>query len=426
MKIDEEHPHSLAEILDLGLLHNTDTMRSWSEARVAAANYGQTLKNDFIISQFDTNFTREKSPQTITVNGNGEDVDHVDYTTYFTNELSLSYLILDFGQTRSTSQSALYSLYQADWTHNSNIQSVLQTLMDDYFDVLYQKELLFSYDADVINAATTLESAQEKLRTGTADVSDVLQARSNYLDYKLKTVNQEQYLNTSYATLTHDMGISSHIDLHLQGFPTQYNPYTPRPFDELLQLAKTNRPDYLAAQADVKAKEWGVTAAKRKYYPKLTSDFSIGNTQGNHNLHDNYDFNLELRLSVPLFQGFFQQNELRKKEASLQTAKADLLNVELTMTKEIDIAQKNITYALESIDFATQYLDTSKEDFRVSMDKYRQGTNTIIDVINAQTNIANASAKLIQAKKDYFTSLANLAYAIGSLNIKEFDHETSE
>ena len=50
------------------------------------------------------------------------------------------------------------------------------------------------------------------------------------------------------------------------------------------------------------------------------------------------------------------------------------------------------------------------------MIKYKQGTNTIVDVVNAQSSLADARARQINALEQWYSSLANLAYSTGMLS----------
>lgn len=414
--IDETHLHSLAEVLDLGLFFNPKTKETWAIARQKAALYGQSLQNDFVLSNFTSTWQRTKEP------GLFINQSYLQFTTLFQNELNLSYTFLDFGKTNNTSLTALYALYEADWTHNSEIQRVIQTLMDDYFNVVYQKQLLLADQANIEDALQILKEAEHKLEVGTTDISDLLQAKSNYLDQKLTLISQEQTLYTAFSNLVNDIGIPATYKFQLQEFPDSFEEYRQRDFEDLFAIAKKHRPDYLAALCDVESNAYNIKAMQSNYLPTLDGNFSIGKTRGNDGLKDDYDFSAIVSLSVPLFQGFFQQNQVRQARSLLAESKAKLLEIELLMTKQIDLYQKDISFALNSLGAAKEFLLTAKEDFRVSLSKYKQGTNTIIDVINAQTNIVDALAKVILSKRDYFVSLANLAYAIGSLNInaKEF------
>lgn len=129
------------------------------------------MQNYFILADIDGNYTRTRFAQFT------GPVRSIIYETQYGGELDLTYTILDFGQTRMTSEAALQSLYNADWSHNSQIQQTIQVVMTNYYNYLYQKELLFSREQDVINAKVSLDATEEKFRQGLADVSDIVQLR---------------------------------------------------------------------------------------------------------------------------------------------------------------------------------------------------------------------------------------------------------
>ena len=79
---------------------------------------------------------------------------------------------------------------------------------------------------------------------------------------------------------------------------------------------------------------------------------------------------------------------------------------------------------MESMGYAKAYLDSAEEDFQVNLKKYRVGTGTIVDLISAQTAVADARSQLAQAQNNWYTSIANLAYATGIL-FRPADQEKS-
>ena len=65
--------------------------------------------------------------------------------------------------------------------------------------------------------------------------------------------------------------------------------------------------------------------------------------------------------------------------------------------------------------YSQAYLDSAEEDYSAYLAKYKAGTTTIVNLINAQTAVADAQAKLAKAQHSWYTSVANLAYATGIL-----------
>ena len=56
----------------------------------------------------------------------------------------------------------------------------------------------------------------------------------------------------------------------------------------------------------------------------------------------------------------------------------------------------------------------AEEAYRLANVRYKNGIGTILDVVNAQAQLAQARSNLVNAQYDYQTSLAQLTRAIGS------------
>ncbi|MCB1107813.1 MAG: TolC family protein [Chlamydiia bacterium] len=405
----KEAPITLAEIIDIALARNPDTKHSWATARISAAEYGQSLKNYFIQADGTGNYTRKRYGAFVA------GIQSIVHETVCSGELELSYTILDFGQTRMTSEAALQSLYNADWSHNSVIQQTIQRVMTDYYYYLYQKQLLFSSEQDVVNAKVSFDATEEKFKQGLADISDIVQARTQYLSAKLDVVSQKKKLHTSYTKLITDMGLSSDEIIYFQDYPEEISIFELETLDKLILKANENRPDLYAAEARVKSSLASYKAARLEKLPIVKGEFDIGRTYYGKGLNDTYDFTAQVNLTFPLFQGFFIENTIKKAKATLEKSEAALSEVRLAVIQEVANYRSDVGYAKESIEYAKAYLESAEEDFKVSLKKYQVGTGNIVDLINAQTAVADARSKLADAQNSYYTSIANLAYATGIL-----------
>jgi len=408
-EFSKEQPLTLAEIIDIALFYNPSTKISWANARISAAEYGQSLQNNFIQADIDASYLRTRYAQFT-----GRERSIV-YETQYGGELQLTYLILDFGQTRTTSEAALQSLFNADWSHNSQIQVTIQTLMNDYYNYLYQKQLLYSAEQDVINAKVSLDATQERFQRGLADVSDIVQAKTSYLQQKLNVVTQKQSLHTSYTQLINDMGLPPDKPIFFQDYPGKIETFELEDLDVLVLKANHNRPDLLAAEAEVKSSELSFKAARLMNFPTINGEFDIGRKYYQRGVNDHYDFTATVSLDYPLFQGFFIENTIKQAKATLENSKAQLEQVQLSIIQEVSNYRSDVGYARESLQYAQAYLESAEEDYKVNLAKYKVGTGTIVDLINAQTAVADARAKLATAQNSWYTSVANLAYATGIL-----------
>ncbi len=408
-RCSKENPLSLAEIIDITLYHNPTTKLSWANARVSAAEYGQSLKNLFIQAEIEGTQSRTKSAEFL-----GQER-IVIYETTSDWQLELNYLVFDFGQTRTTSKAALQSLYYANWLHNSKIQLIIQTAMNNYYNYLYQKELLTAHQEDLLNAQISLDATKESFQRGLSDVSDIVQANTFFLKQKLDLISQEQNVHDAYTHLIQSMGLSNDKPIFFQNYPLKIHSIKMESLETLLAQAHQNRPDLLAAEVQVKSNLLTLESAKLKHYPTLNAQFDIGRKWLSNYGDDHYDFSALLSLTFPLFQGFYIENSIKKAKANLEVAKAELRQTQLNIAEEVSNYRESTLLSKEMIRYAKSYLNSAQQDFEVNLSKYRAGTTTIVELINAQASVADARAEVAKAQNSFYTSIANLAYATGIL-----------
>jgi outer membrane protein len=64
-------------------------------------------------------------------------------------------------------------------------------------------------------------------------------------------------------------------------------------------------------------------------------------------------------------------------------------------------------------EFATALVDATQASYDANLDSYRQGLSTIVELLTAQRDLANAGYTLIQSKADLLAAYAAVAYTTG-------------
>lgn len=417
---EHEGGYSLAELIDVGLRNNLQTKITWSQALAAAAQYGESQSQLFPQVTGQYSVERARQPTFITdisvaPTGGTTPISVTDvYYSVYGPQLQMSYLVYDFGALRATTESYRQALYYADWSHNSAIQVLIQTIMNDFYNYLYQKQLYVANEADVMTAQTTLDVAQAGLRTGVRDVSDFLQAQTQLLQNQTTLAAQQQNVQVAYSQMLTSMGIPANRSLSTQGLPTELpkEDFLP-PLEELISAGMYNRPDLLASEANLRSYEQQLKAAERQFLPQVNYNFQLGKSFFSGGLHDSYNFNSVISVSMPLFAGFYYRNAIKIAKANKKTAEEQMKNLQLQVIQEITDYYSSVKVAFDTIQLATAFLAASEEQYTVALAKYKEGTNTILDVVSAQSSLADARATEASAIQQWFTSLANLAYSTG-------------
>lgn len=441
-----ENPLTLAEILDIALINNTQTKQTWAEARSAAASYGQAQSSAFPSITGNYSYNRIRSSSFFSNNQNNSISSQINqaisqaigvptlpitqqqvYLSLYSQwgpQFSLSYTLFDFGQQRATSEAARQALYYSDYTHNREIETVLQTTTNNYYDYLYQQMLLSAYNADVETAQTTYEAALLSVETGVQDISDLLQAKTELLQAELRFIEEQQHLHDAFATLLNSMGLPANMEFSVVPMPTEIPPQEQFPdADVLIQVALDNRPDYLASIAEFQSKQQSLIAAKREVWPSIDYNLNAGKTFYPGGLNDKYDYTSTISASIPIFSGYYYRNNIRMAQANVEEAQAAMQQLELTVIKNITTTRYNVIIGYQAMKYAKEYLACAQEQYIVALAQYKAGTNTILNVVSAQSSLADARAKQANTLAQWYHDLVELTYAVGITSKNPFNLE---
>lgn len=426
---------NLAELIDIALQNNPMTKQTWAQARAAAAQYGQSLSpfypkilssNSFIRQKGSFPVTNTLASATTTAGGAGALGNLVEsnasatqtfYSSQGGPDVYLTYTLFDFGKSSSSAMAAREALYYADLTHNQEIQTTLQTVMDDYYSYLYQKAVLVANEANLANAQISLDAANEKFELGLVALGDVATARTQFLQSRINLTTQKQNVENAFAQLAVDIGVPANLRFKVQPMPDQViaDPVM-ESIDQLVATAQNQRQDFLAAQANVRSKEASLLNAKRAILPTFSTTLNSGHYWFQDGMQEHhFHWIAALSLDFPLFDGFFIKNGVRNAEANLELSKAQLLQTELTMIQNVTTSHMGVKTAALNLADSDEYLNAAETEFNIAIASYRAGTKTILDVLSAQSSLADARSKKAEAQQNWFTSLAAIAYATGSL-----------
>lgn len=419
---------SLAELIDIALKNNPKTKESWYKARQAAALYGVSKADYYPDISFQGDVSKLHQSLGIieagSTNSASSAADEVESETSYGGHLDLKYTLFDFGVRSAKADAAMRALQHANWAHNEQIQKTMQQVSSDYYDYLYNKANLEALYVDLEDAQVSFIAAKQKLDTGVADVSEMLQARTQYLQKQLQVSSQVGVVDNSFVALVRDLGLPADIEFQLSGFPDHPDLHLLNAdIEKLISIAKDQRPDIRAALATVEQKQADLSKAKADRWPKFTANAQVGRRWYGDDLGTNTNYSLQLELTFPIFSGFMYTNQIRAAEEAVEVATDKLRNIELSAIKDVMTYHNDFLTAKDLIYYSQEYIESAEEEFTAVLSNYEMGTKDILDVLSAQASLADARAKYIQTKKDLFVAITNLAYAIGTLDASEYESD---
>ena len=395
-------------MIDLALRNNPETRVSWSEARAAAATYGST-RGAYLPSL--TGSVTASRTRSLPVNG-AQSIER----SQINPSLTLNYLLLDFGGRAGSIDQARQNLFAADLTHNATIQNVVLQVEAAYFSYMANSALLAAERAAIAEATANLAAAEQRDSVGLATIADVLQARTALSQEQLNLESIQGSLQAARGNLAAAMGIPANAPYDLgqlaSAVPVRSVAVT---VDSLIADAVTRRPDLAAARAAAAAAAAQVRVVRSEELPALTLGSTAGRAYSEPSRYGGGSYGLTLGVSVPLFTGFSQQSDVAAARARADVASAQADVVRQQVTTEVFTSYYALQTAGQRVTTADNLLTSAQQSEQVAAGRYREGVGSIIDLLTAQSALANARAQQVQSRWQWYTALAQLAHDAGVL-----------
>jgi len=400
---------TLTQVVDVALRNSPFTREAWWRARAAAAEVA--IRHATLAPEIDVEADLRRTRQA------GQGGETVFQQTTWGPAATINYLLFDFGGRQADVESARQSLYAAGFAHNQAIQDVVLSVERAYYQYQGTKALLEAERANLRDVQTNLQAADERRRAGVATVTDVLQSRTAVAQAQLNIESLEGQLLAVRGSLAAAMGLPANLPYDVGPLPAEIQPrQTGEAVEELIARALGERPDLLAARADVQAAASDVASLRADLLPRLflqgtVSRQAFGSSVGSaNNLYSG-----TLTLSYPLFDGGGRRARVRQAEADRETARSRAEGLEQAAITQVWTDYAAVRTAAQRIETSRTLLASAEESERAASERYRAGVGSSLDLLTAQSTLAAARAQEVQARADWLLSLAQLAHDTGAL-----------
>ena len=406
LPMQEDTVYGVLEVVDRALCQNPRTREAWANARIQAAQVG--------VAQ--ASFLPDLDGRISTSRTSGS----ADATTQNNAALTLSWLLYDFGARSANLENARQLLSAASLTLDATVQTVFLDALRAYYATQAARAAVTAAAESEKASSESLTAAEVRYKVGTGTPADRLQAQTAWSQATLTRIRAEGILRTAYGTLANVMGLDASHSLKLAEIPTiPADAKLERDVEALIDEARVRRPELKAAEARVSAARSNVDYARAAVKPTVAlgtgaSWQGTGTSGGND--FSNHSNSIGLTLSIPIFSGFETTYNVRTAEARVDAANALRENVNLQVALDVWTAYQDLTTACQTLTASADLLASAEQSERVALGRYKAGVGNILDLLNAQSALANARLQRIQAALDWYVARASLAKAVGTLD----------
>jgi outer membrane protein len=187
--------------------------------------------------------------------------------------------------------------------------------------------------------------------------------------------------------------------------------------DTLIDQAVRLRPDLSAAWAQARAAKGRVRSAQGAGLPSLSASGSAGRTLFDKGGTNGDTYAGTLSLQVPLFPGFTHHDNVRQAKAQADAAEARATSLSQQVVYQVFSSYYLLETATQRVRASRDLLRSAQQSEDVALARYRAGAGSALDLLSAQSALADARAQDIEARWGWYTALASLAHDVGVLGL---------
>lgn len=283
-------------------------------------------------------------------------------------------------------------------------QTVLLGAVRAYMEVRGRTAILDLRRSDVELSREEVRAARDRFEVGEVTRTDVALAESRLALAQSQLAGAEGELLAARETYRAAVG-------RLPSGPLAAPPPLPRTaasVDEARALAQRGHPSIRQAQRNVTARELAVQIAEASLGPTVGATLSSGINDQSQQTNS-----LRLRLSQPVYSGGAIPSAVRKSMAQRDQARAALHETTLGIVQQVGSAWARARAAEATIAAAREQIRAATIAFEGTREEAQLGARTTLDVLDAQQELLNANANLIEAEATLNTRIYEVLAAMG-------------
>ena len=382
----------VVEVVDLAMCHNPQLRAAWAAVKQQAGALGEARAAYLPTLSVNVNRLRTDSHaggQNETVTGN---------TLYG----SLNWQIYDFGQRAANEQAADDLLRAALASNDAALQKNLADTIQAYFDVQSARATWHAKQLGATTATATLASAQRRESNGVLARSDRLQAATALARAQLDQNRAYGNYQKAMALLVYVMGLPPQRELVLleddeddgaSALAMQLDR-----LEQWLSTAQQAHPAIRAARAEWEAARSHTAAVRAENKPSVALSGNVytnGYPGQGISATASQVRTVGITLNIPLFDGYAHRYKVQGAEAQAEQKEQALADTEHRILMEVVKVHADATAALRNLQASQTLMDAAQESMRTYERKYERGASDIIEILAAQTALADAREQRI-------------------------------
>jgi len=442
--VDVRKEYRLADLIDLAEQLNPATRAAWQNAKQALALLGvsKSAYYPFLSLAAGAGYTRFFVPfpklqinqaalqRAIATGGpllsavTLTEGNPLHFDILYQSELTMKWLLFDFGQRDATVSAAREGLLIANIAFNATHQRVVFEVSQGFYAYNLARESVKVAESALQTAQTVDSAVQARVVNGLATQPESLQAKQQLAQAQFNLEKARGSERDAFVDLMNAIGLSPAIPIRItESFAGSVAIDLETPVTSLVMRALSQRPDLVVSLAKVRAAEDKIKAIKASYFPKINALANVGYGEERVSIGTNTidssapTFGGGLALQLDVFDGFLRDRSLQAARAELQAASEQLQQTRDEAVREVWKSYTDLRTAIRSGVAAAALLKSSQGAYDAVLASFKLGFSTYTDVVTNETKLTSARNSVFETQSAIHQAATALAYAMGELGI---------
>lgn len=317
-------------------------------------------------------------------------------------------------------------------------ENIIFQTASSFLTVLLNQELLTISIQDLQSASRQLDQIRAQVDVGMRPIVDQYNQEALVANSEFLLVQRENAVNISLLQLVRIMQIDPLLNYELVTPGIEDQTLVVKAFDlnQLVAQALENRSDIRAQEAQIKASQYALNAARGAYLPSLSFTAGLNSSYSDQyrerDIADPTQFNklgfgdqffdrnptrsYGLSLQIPIFNRFGTRTNVQRSQVQYKNDLLDMEDRRLGILQEVRQAHNDyLAYAKQLRTTETALIAATKA-YETEQERYRVGASTLIELTRANTEFVNASSNRIRAVYQFVFQEKLLDYYIGNIS----------
>jgi len=300
----------------------------------------------------------------------------------------------------------------ADLTEGIAREQVATATALAYLETMRAERSVLAAQANVTLGQTLLKLAQDQRDAGIATGVDVTRAETRLAQEQVRLSRAQTDAEEARLQLQHIVGLPLGSPFTLTD-PLRFSVETLPAIETAIATAEDTRAEVLAARAQVTVNEFEARAARAEQLPSLEflGDYGVsGITPVTSALPTR---RYAIQLNVPIFNGGLTRGRIQVASSRERQAQLQFASVRGQVEEDVRLAYAALRTTVDTVRAADLSVSLAERELEMARDRFRAGIGDNIELVTAQTTLANARLDQVTALAAYNGARLNLAAALG-------------